>query len=141
MDYLFEYTRLSKDINGIICKYIDYSDNNLIKLIPEKRIKKTLQIKSGISLFDIILKCLKIGYKGFFITTKNNSISQMYNLEVLIHNLYITEVNKCIYRIVYNKSTFYTFNFISVNEKYYYCDILSLMELFEYNYEECEHYQ
>jgi hypothetical protein len=139
MDYLLEHTKLNKDIIKITCKYIDYSQNNIMKLIPEKRICRKLQIKLGLSLFDIILKCLKIGYKGFYISTKNNCMSQMGNLELLIDKLYLNN-NKGIYRIVYNKSTYFTLDFISHIEKYYYCDILSLIELFEYNYTELEHY-
>lgn len=60
---------LTKDINNIINNYLDVSTKHLIKIIPKKRISMNKGIKKGITLLDILIKCLQLGYNGFYINS------------------------------------------------------------------------
>ena len=67
MNYLLKYTKLSRDIIKITSKYIDYSEQNILRLMPKIRNTTCMQLKQGINLFDIMIECVKRGYNGFYI--------------------------------------------------------------------------
>ena len=60
---LFKHTQLSKDILGIIYKYINYSHDNLTKVYNKNLNKKKYFIQIP-DLLTIIFKCAKNGYAG-----------------------------------------------------------------------------
>lgn len=69
---------LSKDINNIINKYLDYSLENLERLYNNKHEYK---LKDEISIEDIFVKCSRLGYYGFYIP--NEEIKILEQLEEL----------------------------------------------------------
>lgn len=62
---------ISKDINNIINKYLDYSLENLEYLYNNKHEYK---LKDEISIEDIFVKCSRFGYYGFYIPNKEVKI-------------------------------------------------------------------
>lgn len=75
---------LSKDINKIISQYLDYSNENLNKILKNYQKYKKFMLKPNLLIEDIIFTCAKIGYKGFYIerydTFNDNIIDQIDNL-------------------------------------------------------------
>jgi hypothetical protein len=136
MNYLLKHTKLSKDINSIICKYINYSKENIMKLIPKIRTRKFIKFKKGLTLVDLILECNRIGYKGFCIQANNNYISGL-NLILKELDLLIKQSETNLVVITFNKNNLnhYTFNFWENDYNYYFCDVLSLKECFDYRIE------
>jgi hypothetical protein len=70
MKYLLRSTFLNKNICNIIFKYIDYSKTNLISLIKNYKVKNT-RMKLKDNLIDLIVLCVKLGCRGFFIENIN----------------------------------------------------------------------
>lgn len=60
--------KLSRDINRIIYNYLDVSNKHLLKIFPKFRVEFYYSFKKGITLLDILIKCLQLGHRGFFIT-------------------------------------------------------------------------
>lgn len=60
--------KLSRDINRIIYNYLDVSNKHLLKIFPKFKTEFYYSFKKGITLLDILVKCLQLGHIGFFIT-------------------------------------------------------------------------
>lgn len=76
--------KLSKDINKIVLNYLDYSNENLNKILKIYQKEGTFTLKQNLSIEDIIFTCAKSGYKGFYIerynTCQDDIIDQINNL-------------------------------------------------------------
>lgn len=70
---------LSKDINNIINNYLDVSNKHLIKIIPKHRFARSRCIKEGITSFDLLIKCLQLGYNGFFVNSDDDHYYHLTN--------------------------------------------------------------
>jgi hypothetical protein len=116
MDYLLTHTKLSKDINSIICKYINYSNENILRLIPKIRTKTLLKLKPGITFFDIMIECVKKGYSGFYITEHYSDTIKTIDNELYEKNKNIISKTKC--------NTEYYYEFICLAPGDYYCQDL-----------------
>ena len=57
---------LNRNLTNLIYKYIDYSEENLLKNFPKTRIVKLTKLKTT-DIFDIVIKCIHLGYSGFYI--------------------------------------------------------------------------
>lgn len=64
---IFNNTNMSVNIYSIIKMYLDCSLKILYNNINKNADKRTLKLKTGITLFDMITKCTKIGYCGFYV--------------------------------------------------------------------------
>jgi hypothetical protein len=69
MKYLIRNTTLNKNLCLIIYKYIDYSEENLLKNLNKEQLDFCFILP--ISIIDIVLKSLRYGYKGFYVDEKN----------------------------------------------------------------------
>lgn len=106
---------LSKDINKIIFKYLDYSNNNLYKILETSK-KVNFKLKSDISIKDIIFTCAKLGYKGFHVDYMDNVISELDRL--LISYKYYEEYDFCM-TIFYNINNIILKKYVFNNGIYY----------------------
>lgn len=58
---------LSKNINNIINKYLDYSFNNFLSIFNQNKTSVKYQlIDPNITAEDIMIKCVRIGHTGFY---------------------------------------------------------------------------
>ena len=80
------HLKVSKDIQSIIYKYIDYSLSNLNKTCIKNVHIIIIKFKKDITLTDIITKCTLIGYRGFYFCKSfplQNTIIEMNKKEKL----------------------------------------------------------
>jgi hypothetical protein len=69
MEFLFNYTPLNKDICNITFQYINYSVQNLNKIIRANKnneYNERLQFTYGRTLIDVMVLCVSFGYNGFY---------------------------------------------------------------------------
>lgn len=65
---------LSRDINNIIKKYLDYSINNLLSIVKKNnKQSKWKFINPDITMEDIMTLCAKLGSSGFYLHKNENS--------------------------------------------------------------------
>ena len=127
MNYLLKYTKLSRDIIKITSKYIDYSEQNILRLMPKIRNTTCMQLKQGINLFDIMIECVKRGYNGFYINEWYSDI-----IKIIDDKLY--EKNKNIITKKKSDSNYY-YEFICLEPGKYYChDFMTLHEFIKLSY-------
>jgi hypothetical protein len=62
---IYNTININKNIINIINQYIDYSINHLLKICPKQRRITIYSIKEDLSLMDIIVKAVKLGFVGF----------------------------------------------------------------------------
>lgn len=100
--------KLSKDINNIIYKYLDYSIKNLklkIKLYKNMR-RSTFKLYSYITIEDILFKCVNKGYSGFYIEEHYTYIIDQL-IDLIVVSNYDIEVSrddkKCLYYYNFSK--------------------------------------
>src|ERR1700690_1402512 len=127
-EILYNINKLSKDICSIINKYLDFSLNNFKKKLNKTCIEKCLRIRSDITLNDILMKCVKNGFIGFFVNKKfqfNFQLDLLYNksLDFVINNI----DNKI---IKVDGETHIKYCVFDDNERYL-CDIMTFLEIFE----------
>ena len=76
---LLDYTKLSKDINSIIIKYVNYTLENIDKM---KIISYTSELK--LSLLDMLILCKRYNnQRGFFITKDNFQYDTFLNKQIV----------------------------------------------------------
>lgn len=71
---------LSKDINNIVNKYLDYSFNNFISIFNQNKVSKYELIDPNITMEDIMIKCVRTGNAGFY--TSNGSCIKELNAQL-----------------------------------------------------------
>ena len=64
---------LSRDINNIIKKYLDYSLNNLLSIVKKNKSSKFGFINPDITMEDIMTICARLGCSGFYLHKNENS--------------------------------------------------------------------
>jgi len=82
MNYLL--TVINKNLYNIIHKYIDYSLQNILKISNinslncNKRLEKRYKLLTEISLQDVLIKALHIGYNSIYL----NNIDQQFFIDL-----------------------------------------------------------
>jgi hypothetical protein len=66
--------KVNCNINKIILQYIDYSKDNLKRIIPNISNYKYFYLNPNLSCLDIIVKCLQTGHKGFYISNDHKRL-------------------------------------------------------------------
>jgi septum formation topological specificity factor MinE len=78
-------TKISRDILGIIYKYINYSHDNLTK-VYNKNLTKYKQMTILVpDILTIITKCVKNGHAGIGVNT-NSELAEHFKKQVVIYN-------------------------------------------------------
>jgi hypothetical protein len=80
--------KVSKDIYNIIKKYIDYSLENMNKLLIKYDYKRNENRKQLVknTLLDILVECIRLGFNGFYIDESDNLtpyLIELMNIEKL----------------------------------------------------------
>ena len=111
-------TKISKDIYSIIFKYINYSIENLEKIIEKNLCNdKYITIKDSVDLIDIFITVFRKGYTGFRFNDSNwqlrrDIIKKSVKEELQIS--YIHDSNEfCFYLIKIKNITYYYDLFLS----------------------------
>lgn len=105
--------KLSKDINLIINKYLDFSIENIIRIQNKNKFIFKKTTFKNISVIDIILLCSFKGYCGFYFEKDLNDFKNQIEKEIINKNLDIR---------------------ISLNNKYYYVYIETSNEMYTCHY-------
>ena len=75
---------LPKDINNIVSRYLDYSIQNLIKILSKHKLRQFRFKNPDITIEDIFTICVRKGYKGFYIFISDYSYDIINILKKLI---------------------------------------------------------
>jgi hypothetical protein len=116
---LLQYTKLSKDINSIIIKYVNYTLENIDKI---KQVSNVVYIKPHITLLDILILCKRYESDGFFLNFSNNNID----------NTLIKQLNDKFVREIINGKIYYYFKRIYYNLNANYKNLLSIHEILDF---------
>lgn len=95
------YEHLSKDINSIIEKYLDFSVENIKRIINKNKFIQNKTTFKNISVIDIILLCSFKGHSGFyfdkeFYDFKNQIEKEIINKKLDI-NITLSDKNYYVY--------------------------------------------
>jgi hypothetical protein len=111
----FSVINLNKNICNIIFKYIDYSKPNLLSLLKINDIKKIeMQLKNNMILIDLIVLCIKVGCRGFFIDNINQNAIAIIDYYYSKHQL--NESLKIIRESNKNKIFYFIENYTNVDK-------------------------
>jgi len=94
---IYNTININKNIINIINQYIDYSINHLLKICPKQRRITIYSIKEDLSLMDIIVKAVKLGFVGF---TVNQSFYENLIFPDLVYNKINNNISIKYYREV-----------------------------------------
>lgn len=121
MKLLLKYTSLNKDICNIVFHYINYNKDNIISILQKTNYAThMMSLKDGMTLIDIIILCVKIGYKGFYIDNASKSCIEIINWYYNNHNQDKLKIMKN----EHNNKLFYSIE--DVDNKYRCVNILAL---------------
>jgi hypothetical protein len=108
-------TKVSRDIKSIIIKYLNYS--NIIKKISKKRKRELNAIRKDLTLKEILIKCIHLGYYGFYLELNkelHDYLHLLYKNENLSDEGVITSCEKNICFICFRDSYDYKINLYSI---------------------------
>jgi hypothetical protein len=112
--------KLSKDIYGIIKKYIDYSPINMEKIIQDNQYRNNddyITIRDDINLIDVFITLFRRGHTGFMFSGVYKKLKEDIDKKIKKENLQIT----------YEKGNYDDcYNFDNKDNLDYYYDLLLL---------------
>ena len=117
--------KLSKDICGIIKKYINYSSTNMEKIIQDNQFLNRddyLTIRDDIDMIDIFITLFRIGHTGFMFPCVYDKLKENIDKKIKMENL----------QIKYEKGTYVEcYNFNNKDGLDYYYDLLLLPQFLQ----------
>lgn len=122
MDNLNTYlnTYLSKNIIKIIFNYNDISTDNLRKIKPKYKYLN-YKLNTNYTVLDIIIKCLQLGFKGFYLY--KNKTPSIY--KYIIENINDTRIK------IYNNEDYVRFHIENINDNGHFVPIYDIEGVIE----------